>query len=129
MIIFIIIIIIISGWANGVEYKPIEGLVHLAYPYYQSVVPFSMDQYPASSQQQEDPGPAKKVGEGMDTEMMRDTPTLEGLILHYQSDTSPTTKRKVDGLVQAQAYKQKYFLSDRDAVSMVPDLMQFPEDD
>ena len=59
----------------------------------------------------------------------KEKPRKAYLILHYQSDTSPTTKRKVDGLVQAQAYKQKYFLSDRDAVSMVPDLMQFPEDD
>ena len=81
---------------------------------------------------------AKKVGEGIDTdimqntqdtERMQDTPSLDGLILHYQSDNSPTTKRKVNGLLQAQAYKQKYSLSDTEAVRLVPELMQFPEDD
>ena len=124
------------GWANGLEFKPIEGLIHLAYPFYQSVVPSSLDQYPATSQSQEQH--AKKVGEGIDTdimqntqdtERMQDTPSLDGLILHYQSDNSPNTKRKVNGLLQAQAYKQKYSLSDTEAVRLVPELMQFPEDD
>ena len=64
-----------------------------------------------------------------DTDIMQDTPSLDGLILHYQSENSPQTKRKVTGLLQAQAYKQKYSLSDTEAVSMVPELMQFPEDD
>ena len=124
------------GWANGLEFKPIEGLIHLAYPFYQSVVPSSLDQYPATSQSQEQH--AKKVGEGIDTDIMQntqdtdimqDTPSLDGLILHYQSDNSPQTKRKVNGLLQAQAYKQKYSLSDTEAVRLVPELMQFPEDD
>ena len=127
------------GWdviTNQFEFKPIEGLIHLAYPFYQSVVPSSLDQYPATSQSQEQQ--AKKVGEGIDTDIMQntqdtdimqDTPSLDGLILHYQSDNSPQTKRKVNGLLQAQAYKQKYSLSDTEAVRLVPELMQFPEDD
>ena len=72
---------------------------------------------------------ARKREHNRAADIMQDTPSLDGLILHYQSENSPQTKRKVTGLLQAQAYKQKYSLSDTEAVRLVPELMQFPEDD
>ena len=58
---------------------------HLHCPSYESVVPATMDQYPASSQEEkEEAQSAKKEEEGVDTEMMRDTQTMDAFITELQ---------------------------------------------
>ena len=58
---------------------------------------------------------------------MTETQSMDGLISELQSKSnSPNTKRKLDGVLEAKFYKEKYGISNQSAVAMVAKLAEFP---
>ena len=110
-----------AGSYNGIEYKPVVMLLHLHYPTY---LPASIDQH---SMQEEKDKVEYCRNEQEEEQVGTDTQTMDGLIGELQSKcSSPATKRKLDGVLEAKFYKEKYGLSNQSAVAMVAKLAEFP---
>ena len=113
-----------GGWHEGVQHKPVIGLVHLHYPTYDSLVPGSQDQNPGNHQVEVGHLSRKEEEAKVDCNFDK-TASLEDLIKELEEDDSPRAKMKKQGLEEAIQLREALGISKNAAVSMVPKLTKF----
>ena len=115
-----------SGYYHGVEFKAVIGIIRLAYPSYDSVVPSSMDQLPMEEKEERKVPKREEVNisDGDCPKPLDRTFSLESLIraLEEEENRSPRTERRLAGLKEALRYKEESNISTKQAVSLVSDL-------
>lgn len=122
-----------AGWEEEKEFKAVVGLINLNFPLFGSIVPNSVDQYPAKEKEEEkkwlDSIVADSRGDkdecSMQGENVVDTQTMDELIAHLEKEKSPRAKRKLEAVKEAKSYKDLFGISNKEAVDMVPILKEF----
>ena len=120
-----------SGYYHGVEFKAVIGIIRLAYPSYDSVVPSSMDQLPMEKKEERKVPKREEVNisDGDCPKPLDRTFSLESLIraLEEEENRSPRTERRLAGLKEALRYKEESNISTKQAVSWFLIWVSVPE--